>query len=42
VRYVVVEDCGRMIHKTIVEGQLHGGVLHAIGGALFEKLAYDD
>jgi carbon-monoxide dehydrogenase large subunit len=42
VRYVVVEDCGRMINKTIVEGQLHGGVVHAIGGALFEKLAYDD
>ena len=42
VRYVVVEDCGTMTNKTIVEGQLHGGVLHALGGALFEKLAYDD
>jgi len=42
VKYLVVEDCGRMINKTIVEGQLHGGVLHAIGGSLFEKLAYDD
>jgi len=42
VKYVVVEDCGRMINKTIVEGQLHGGVIHAVGGALFEKLAYDD
>ena len=42
VRYVVVEDCGRMINKAIVEGQLHGGVVHAVGGALFEKLAYDD
>ena len=31
-----------MINKTIVEGQLHGGVVHALGGALFEKLAYDD
>ncbi len=41
VKYVVVEDCGRMINKTIVEGQLHGGVLHAVGGALFERLAYD-
>jgi len=41
-KYVVVEDCGRMINKTIVEGQLHGGVMHAVGGALFEKLAYDD
>ncbi len=42
VRYVVVEDCGRMINKTIVEGQLHGAVVHAVGGSLFEKLAYDD
>jgi carbon-monoxide dehydrogenase large subunit len=42
VRYVVVEDCGRVINKAIVEGQLHGGVVHAVGGALFEKLAYDD
>ena len=41
-KYVVVEDCGRMINKTIVEGQLHGGVIHAVGGALFERLAYDD
>jgi carbon-monoxide dehydrogenase large subunit len=42
VKYFVVEDCGRMINKTIVEGQLHGGVLHAVGGALFERLAYDE
>ena len=41
-RYVVVEDCGTMINKKIVEGQLHGGVVHAVGGALFEKLAYDE
>jgi carbon-monoxide dehydrogenase large subunit len=42
VKYLVVEDCGRMINRAIVEGQLHGGVVHAVGGALFEKLAYDD
>jgi len=42
VKYFVVEDCGRMINKAIVEGQLHGGVLHAVGGALFERLAYDE
>ncbi len=42
VKYVVVEDCGRMINKDIVEGQLHGGVVHAVGGSLFEKLAYDE
>jgi len=42
VKYVVVEDCGRMINRQIVEGQLEGGVVHAVGGSLFEKLAYDD
>ena len=42
VRYVVVEDCGRIINKKVVEGQLHGGVVHAIGGALLEKLGYDE
>ena len=42
VKYVVVEDCGNMTNKTIVEGQLHGGVLHGVGGALFERLAYGD
>jgi len=41
VKYVVVEDCGRMINKAIVEGQLEGGVIHGVGGALSEKLVYD-
>ncbi len=40
-KFVVVEDCGTMINKMIVEGQLHGGVVHGVGGALFERLAYD-
>lgn len=40
-KYFVAEDCGRMINKAIVEGQLHGGVVHAVGGALLERLAYD-
>ncbi len=41
-KYVVVEDCGRMINKTIVEGQIHGGVVHGIGGSLLEELEYDN
>jgi len=40
-KYVVVEDCGRMINEAVVDGQLHGGVLHGIGGALLEELVYD-
>jgi CO/xanthine dehydrogenase Mo-binding subunit len=41
-RYCVVHDCGNMINPTIVEGQVHGGVAQGIGGALFEKLVFDE
>ena len=40
-RYVVVEDCGRMVNPLIVAGQVHGAVAQGIGGALFESLIYD-
>jgi aerobic carbon-monoxide dehydrogenase large subunit len=41
-RYVVSEDCGPMINPSIVEGQIAGGTVQGIGGALLEELAYDD
>jgi carbon-monoxide dehydrogenase large subunit len=41
-RYVVVHDCGVVINPTIVEGQIHGGVAQGIGGALYERLHFDD
>ena len=41
-RYIVSEDCGPMINPSVVEGQIAGGVVQGIGGALFENLAYDD
>jgi carbon-monoxide dehydrogenase large subunit len=41
-RYVVVSDCGVLLNPTIVEGQIRGGVAQGIGGAMLEKLAYDD
>jgi carbon-monoxide dehydrogenase large subunit len=40
-RYVVVNDCGRAINPKLVIGQLHGGVVHAIGNALFEFMGFD-
>ncbi|HVH74003.1 MAG TPA: xanthine dehydrogenase family protein molybdopterin-binding subunit [Stellaceae bacterium] len=40
-RYVVAEDCGRIVNPTIVEGQVHGGVAQGIGAALLEELVYD-
>jgi carbon-monoxide dehydrogenase large subunit len=41
-RYVVSEDCGVMINPMIVEGQIAGGVVQGIGGALYEHVVYDD
>jgi carbon-monoxide dehydrogenase large subunit len=40
-RYVVSEDCGRMINPNIVDGQVHGGVAQGIGGVLYEHNVYD-
>ncbi len=42
VRYLVVEDCGRMINPMIVEGQIAGGVAQGIGLAMYEHLRYDE
>jgi carbon-monoxide dehydrogenase large subunit len=41
-RYVVVNDSGRVVNPLIVEGQIVGGVAHAIGNSLLEWMAYDD
>jgi aerobic carbon-monoxide dehydrogenase large subunit len=40
-RYCVVHDCGMLINPRIVEGQIHGGVAQGVGGALYERMAYD-
>src|SRR4029079_8743622 len=40
-QYVVGHDCGRIINPVIVEGQMYGGVAQGIGGALYERMAYD-
>ncbi len=41
-RYVVVNDYGRLINPMIVAGQLVGGAAHAIGNTLYEWMRYDD
>jgi carbon-monoxide dehydrogenase large subunit len=41
-RYVVSEDCGVMINPAIVEGQIAGGAVQGIGGALLEHFVYDE
>ena len=41
-RYVVAEDCGRIINPMIVDGQVHGAVAQGIGAALYEEVVYDE
>ena len=42
IRYVAVDDCGNAINPLIIDGQVHGGIVHAIGQALYERVAYDE
>ncbi|MFZ2136974.1 MAG: xanthine dehydrogenase family protein molybdopterin-binding subunit, partial [Xanthobacteraceae bacterium] len=42
VKYASVNDFGTVINPTIVEGQLHGGVIQGIGQAVMEMTAYDE
>lgn len=41
-RYLIVEDCGRLINPAVVEGQIRGGVAQGIGGVLHERIAFDE
>ncbi|OGK85899.1 MAG: carbon monoxide dehydrogenase [Candidatus Rokubacteria bacterium GWA2_73_35] len=41
-RYVTVHDAGTIINPMIAEGQIYGGALHGLGGALYEELQYDE
>jgi len=38
--YAAVDDVGRVMHQTIVEGQIHGGVAQGLGQVLGERLVY--
>jgi carbon-monoxide dehydrogenase large subunit len=41
-RAFAIEDCGRMINPSVVEGQIRGGMTQGLGAALFEELVYDE
>jgi carbon-monoxide dehydrogenase large subunit len=41
-KYVSVHDAGNLINPMIVEGQVRGGLVQGLGGALLEELAYDE
>ena len=41
-RYVAVDDCGKVINPMLVDGQIHGGVAQGLGPAFLEGVVYDD
>ncbi|MCY4431737.1 MAG: xanthine dehydrogenase family protein molybdopterin-binding subunit [Rhodospirillales bacterium] len=41
-RYTVIQDAGKAVHPSYVEGQLQGGAVQGIGWALNEEYIYDD
>jgi carbon-monoxide dehydrogenase large subunit len=41
-RYVAVDDCGPPVNPMLIDGQIHGGVVHGIGQALYEQIYYDE
>ncbi|HEX9035505.1 MAG TPA: molybdopterin cofactor-binding domain-containing protein [Ktedonobacterales bacterium] len=41
-RYIAVDDVGKVINPMIVDGQVHGGVAQGIGQALYEHAIYDE
>jgi carbon-monoxide dehydrogenase large subunit len=41
-RFMVAYDIGRAVNPALVEGQLHGGCVQGLGGALYEEFDYDE
>jgi CO/xanthine dehydrogenase Mo-binding subunit len=41
-RYTAIQDVGKAIHPTYVEGQIQGGVVQGIGWAMNEEYFYND
>ena len=39
--YIGVDDCGRVINHTLVEGQMHGGIMQGLGEVIYEECIYD-
>ena len=40
--YHALQDSGVLINPMLVDGQVHGGIAHGIGNALYEWMGYDD
>ena len=42
IRYTAIQDVGKAIHPSYVEGQIQGGAVQGIGWALSEEYIYND
>jgi carbon-monoxide dehydrogenase large subunit len=42
VRYVTVDDSGKIANPLLAEGQIHGGIAQGVAQALYEDMAYDE
>ena len=40
-RYTAADDCGRVLNHTLLEGQIHGGIMQGIGQVVGEHCQYD-
>jgi aerobic carbon-monoxide dehydrogenase large subunit len=40
-RLLAVADCGRVVNPRLLEGQIHGGIVHGLGNAMMEEAVYD-
>jgi carbon-monoxide dehydrogenase large subunit len=39
--YIAADDCGTIYNHTLVEGQLHGGLMQGLGQVIGEQVAYE-
>lgn len=41
-KYVAVDDCGKVINPLLVDGQVQGGIVQSLGQAYLEEAVYDE
>ena len=41
VRYIAVDEVGKVMNHLLAEGQVHGGIAQGMGQALMEAIVYD-
>ena len=41
-RYIAVDDCGRVLNEYLAEAQMHGSLAQGIGQALYEQVVYGE